>query len=246
MIETGRARRGVSPLLRLRGIETAYGGSQALFGVDLEIHAGECVALLGRNGMGKSTTVKSIMGLQRLCGGDVEWRGRSLRRLGAHRIARSGLGLVPEGRRVFPSLSVRENLIATAREAPGRAVGWSLDDIYGMFPRLRERQRNLGCHPSGGEQQMLAIGRALMTNPDLLILDEATEGLAPLVRGDIWRCIQSLKERGLALLVIDKNLGPLMRVADHHYILEKGSVVWQGSSEALRARPELVRDHIGM
>ncbi|RZS85560.1 ABC transporter ATP-binding protein [Pigmentiphaga kullae] len=238
--------RTAAPLLSLRRVEAAYGTSQALFGVDLEIHAGECVALLGRNGMGKSTTVKSIMGLLRLRGGDVEWRGRSLRPLVAHQIARAGLGLVPEGRRVFPNLTVRENLLATARPSPSRGAGWSLDDIYGMFPRLRERERNLGCHLSGGEQQMLAIGRALMTAPELLILDEATEGLAPLVRGDIWRCIELLKRRGLALLVIDKNLGPLMRVADRHYILEKGAVVWRGSSQALRDRPELVRDYIGM
>ncbi|GAA0501291.1 ABC transporter ATP-binding protein [Pigmentiphaga daeguensis] len=246
MTERAGTNEGVAPLLSLRGVEAAYEASQVLFGIDLEIHAGECVALLGRNGMGKSTTVKSIMGLLRLRGGDVRWRGRSLRPLAAHQRARAGLGLVPEGRRIFPNLTVRENLLATARAPAMRDAGWSLDDIYGMFPRLREREHHLGCHLSGGEQQMLAIGRALMTAPELLILDEATEGLAPLVRGDIWRCIELLKRRGLALLVIDKNLGPLMRVADRHYILEKGAVVWRGSSQALRDRPELVRDYIGM
>jgi len=246
MTERAGTNEGVAPLLSLRGVEAAYEASQVLFGIDLEIHAGECVALLGRNGMGKSTTVKSIMGLLRLRGGDVRWRGRSLRPLAAHQRARVGLGLVPESRRIFPNLTARENLLATARAPAMRDAGWSLDDIYGMFPRLREREHHLGCHLSGGEQQMLAIGRALMTAPELLILDEATEGLAPLVRGDIWRCIELLKRRGLALLVIDKNLGPLMRVADRHYILEKGAVVWRGSSQALRDRPELVRDYIGM
>jgi len=234
------------PLLQLNSVETAYGDSKVLFGVDLEIKAGQCVALLGRNGMGKSTTVKTIMGLQPCLQGQVKLRGSSLNRLKPHQIAHAGIGLVPEGRRVFPNLSVRENLVATARQAGRSGPGWSLDDIYGLFPRLQERERHLGCNLSGGEQQMLAIGRALMTNPELLILDEATEGLAPIVRKDIWRCIVLLKSRGLALLVIDKNLAALLRVADKHYILEKGVVVWSGASGELDANPDLVHHYIGM
>lgn len=237
---------GSGALLQLKGIETSYGDSKVLFGVNLEIQAGQCAALLGRNGMGKSTTVKTIMGLQPLKKGSITLRGADLCRLRPHQIAHAGIGLVPEGRRVFPNLSVRENLIATAKQAAHSGPTWMLDDVYAMFPRLYERERHLGCNLSGGEQQMLAIGRALMTNPELLILDEATEGLAPIIRKDIWRCIALLKSRGLALLVIDKNLGALMRVADTHYILEKGVVVWNGTSQELRANPQLVHDHIGM
>jgi len=234
------------PLLQLNSVETSYGDSKVLFGVNLEIEAGQCVALLGRNGMGKSTTVKTIMGLQPCVQGQVKLRGSSLNRLRPHQIAHAGIGLVPEGRRVFPNLSVRENLVATARQSGRAGPAWSLGDIYALFPRLQEREHHLGCNLSGGEQQMLAIGRALMTNPELLILDEATEGLAPIVRKDIWRCIALLKSRGLALLVIDKNLSALMRVADRHYILEKGVVVWSGASEELHANPDLVHHYIGM
>lgn len=237
---------GLKPLLQLNGVETSYGDSKVLFGVNLEIRAGQCAALLGRNGMGKSTTVKTIMGLQPVKKGSITLRGADLNRLRPYQIAHAGIGLVPEGRRVFPNLSVRENLIATAKQPVHSGPKWLLEDVYAMFPRLQERERHLGCNLSGGEQQMLAIGRALMTNPELLILDEATEGLAPIIRKDIWRCIALLKSRGLALLVIDKNLGALMRVADTHYILEKGIVVWNGPSEELRANPRLVHDHIGM
>lgn len=235
-----------APLLQLQGVESAYGDSKVLFGVNLEIKAGQCAALLGRNGMGKSTTVKTIMGLQPVKQGCITLRGMNLNRLRPHQIAHAGIGLVPEGRRVFPNLSVRENLIATAKLPAHQGPRWLLEDVYAMFPRLQERERHLGCNLSGGEQQMLAIGRALMTNPELLILDEATEGLAPIIRKDIWRCIALLKSRGLALLVIDKNLGALMRVADTHYILEKGMVVWHGTSDELRDNPRLVQDHIGV
>lgn len=235
-----------APLLQLQGVETSYGDSKVLFGVNLEINSGQCAALLGRNGMGKSTTVKTIMGLQPIKKGCITLRGMDLNRMRPHQIAHAGIGLVPEGRRVFPNLSVRENLIATAKNPVHSKQKWLLDDVYAVFPRLKERERHLGCNLSGGEQQMLAIGRALMTNPELLILDEATEGLAPIIRKDIWRCIVLLKSRGLSLLVIDKNLGALMRIADRHYILEKGLVVWSGSSEELRANPRLVQDHIGM
>lgn len=233
-------------LLRLDEIESSYGESKVLFGVSLDIRAGQCVSLLGRNGMGKSTTVKTIMGLHPFKGGTITLRGKSIGGLKPHQIAHAGIGLVPEGRRVFPNLSVHENLVATAKPPCHPGPSWSLDQVYGIFPRLQERRNHLGCNLSGGEQQMLAIGRALMTNPELLILDEATEGLAPLIRKDIWRCVAMLKSRGLALLVIDKNLGALMRVADQHYVLEKGKVVWRGSSEELRSDPNTVEEHIGV
>ena len=235
-----------SELLHLQGIEAAYGESKVLFGVDFGICAGECVSLLGRNGMGKSTTVKTIMGLHPFGRGDITFAGRSLKGLKSYQVSRLGIGLVPEGRRVFPNLSVQENLVATARPPEAGAQGWLLDDVYGTFPRLKERRGHLGCNLSGGEQQMLAIGRALMTNPRLLILDEATEGLAPIIRKDIWDCVKLLKSRGLALLIIDKNLGALKRVADHHYVLEKGRVVWHGTSDDLSRDVGVVKEHIGM
>lgn len=237
--------RTAAPLLSLRRVEAAYGTSQALFGVDLEIHAGECVALLGRNGMGKSTTVKSIMGLLRLRGGDVEWRGRSLRPLVAHQIARAGLGLVPEGRRVFPNLTVRENLLATARPSPSRGAGWSLDDIYGMFPRLRERERNLGCHLSGGEQQMLAIGRALMSKPKLLLLDEPSLGLAPIIIQQIFDIIEQLRRDGVTVFLVEQNANQALKIADRAYVLENGRVVMQGTGEALLTDPKVRDAYLG-
>ena len=242
----GRMAPAGEPLLRLRGVESSYGASKVLFGVDLDVGAGQCVSLLGRNGMGKSTTVKTIMGLHPCKRGELGLRGSSIKGLRPYQIAHAGVSLVPEGRRVFPNLSVRENLVATAKPARHAGPSWSLDDVYEVFPRLHERARHLGCNLSGGEQQMLAIGRALMTNPELLILDEATEGLAPIVRQEIWRCVAMLKSRGLALLVIDKNLGALLRVADRHYILEKGRVVWQGGSQELRDDAALIDEYIGM
>ncbi len=220
-------------MLSVRGLETAYGASQVLFGIDMDVENGEVVALLGRNGMGKTTTVNSIMGIVPHRAGELRFLGRPITTLPSHQRARAGLGLVPEGRQVFPNLSVRENLIATARQPRSGSANWPLERVLSMFPVLRERQSQMGSLLSGGEQQMLAIGRALMTNPQLLILDEATEGLAPLVRVDIWRCIATLKREGQAILIIDKNIHDLTKVADRHYILERGQIVWQGTSAAL-------------
>jgi branched-chain amino acid transport system ATP-binding protein len=233
-------------LLQVEAIETAYGTSQVLFGVSLTVRAGEVTTLIGRNGMGKTTTVKTIMGMLAPKAGRVRMDGVELQGLPSYVAARAGLGLVPEGRQVFPNLTVRENLVATAGNRHHAAAPWTLQRVYEMFPRLQERERNLGSNLSGGEQQMLAIGRALMTNPRLLILDEATEGLAPLVRLEIWKGLQRLREAGLAMIVIDKNIAPLMRLADRHVILEKGRVVWQGTSEALRAAPELLHEYVGV
>jgi branched-chain amino acid transport system ATP-binding protein len=233
-------------LLELQDVETAYGSSQVLFGVSLAVQPGECITLIGRNGMGKTTTVKSIMGLLEPRAGRVAMDGQALQGLASYRAARAGLGLVPEGRQVFPNLSVRENLVATAGNRHKRAQPWTLNTVYTMFPRLKERERNLGANLSGGEQQMLAIGRALMTNPKLLILDEATEGLAPLIRNEIWACLKRLRDTGLAMIVIDKNIGPLLNLADRHYILEKGRVVWKGRSEELRAQPEVLHRYVGV
>ena len=232
--------------LEVQGIETAYGSSQVLFGVSLAVQPGECVTLIGRNGMGKTTTVKSIMGLLRPRAGQIQMDGQPLLGQASWRAARTGLGLVPEGRQIFPNLSVRENLVATAGNRHQREQAWTLDTVYTMFPRLKERERNLGANLSGGEQQMLAIGRALMTNPKLLILDEATEGLAPLIRAEIWSCLGRLRSTGLSMIVIDKHIGPLLNLADRHYILEKGKVVWQGGSEALRSQPEVLHRYLGV
>ena len=233
-------------LLELQDIETAYGASQVLFGVSMTVQPGECVTLIGRNGMGKTTTVKSIMGMLSPRAGRVAMDGHSLTGQASWRAARAGLGLVPEGRQIFPNLSVRENLVATAGNRHQRAQPWTIDTVYSMFPRLKERERNLGSNLSGGEQQMLAIGRALMTNPKLLILDEATEGLAPLIRAEIWACLGRLRDTGLSMIVIDKNIAPLLNLADRHYILEKGRVVWQGRSEELRAQPEVLQRYVGV
>ncbi len=236
----------MTALLELDGVETCYGSSQVLFGVSLAIGAGEVVTLLGRNGMGKTTTVRSIAGLTPPRAGMIRFDGRPVGGLPSFRIARAGLGLVPEGRQVFPNLTVRENLVATARKARGRAEPWTLARIHRLFPRLAERAGNLGSQLSGGEQQMLAIGRALMTNPALLILDEATEGLAPLIRQEIWACLRLLKQAGQAILVIDKNVEPLLDLADRHYVMEKGRVVWQGDSAAFRADESLRLRYLGV
>jgi branched-chain amino acid transport system ATP-binding protein len=218
-------------LLSLRGVTAHYGASQALFGIDLDIGPGEFVTLLGRNGMGKSTTVKTLMGLIRASQGAIAFDGRDIGRLPAYKVAQRGIGLVPEGRHIFPNLSVRENLVATAHNRQGAAQPWTLERVYALFPRLSERARHLGSHLSGGEQQMLAIGRALLTNPRLLVLDEATEGLAPVVREEIWAALEALKQTGLAVLCIDKNLEPLLATADRHAIVEKGRVAWTGTSQ---------------
>ena len=232
-------------MLRVEGLETFYGDSQVLFGMGLEVNSGEVVTLLGRNGMGKTTTVRSIMGLARPRAGRVVFRDRDITGLPSFEVARAGLGLVPEGRQVFPNLTVRENLVATAR-ANGAASGWTLDRVLDLFPPLRERLAGYGDQLSGGEQQMLAIGRALMTNPALLILDEATEGLAPLVRAEIWRTLEALKAAGLAILIIDKNLEALARLADRHTIIEKGRAVWTGTSAELTADPTLRERYLGV
>jgi branched-chain amino acid transport system ATP-binding protein len=234
-------------MLRVEGLETCYGESQILFGMALEVDAGEAVTLLGRNGMGKTTTVRSIMGLARPRAGRIAFEGKEIAGLPSYKVAQAGLGLVPEGRQVFPNLTVRENLLATARApAEGRPPRWTLAAVARLFPALAERRDAFGDQLSGGEQQMLAIGRALMTNPKLLILDEATEGLAPLVRAEIWRVLEALKAEGQAILVIDKNLEALTRIADRHTIIEKGHVVWSGSSAALAADQDLQSRYLGV
>ena len=233
-------------MLKVAGLETAYGVSQVLFGVSLDIAQGEVVTLLGRNGMGKTTTVLSIMGVVQPRGGSVHMDGTQISGLPSFRVAKSGLGLVPEGRQVFPNLTVYENLVATAANRSRRASPWTLEKVFGLFPNLLERRQHYGNQLSGGEQQMLAIGRALMTNPRLLILDEATEGLAPLVRADIYRSIEQLKAEGLSILVIDKDVNALTRVADRHYVLEKGRVVWSGSSAQLRENRDMQQRYLGI
>ncbi len=233
-------------MLAVEGLETSYGLSQVLFGVSLRVEAGEVVTLLGRNGMGKTTTVSSLMGIVPPKAGSIAFDGRAMRGLASYRVAQAGLGLVPEGRQIFPNLTVRENLVATAANRTGRASPWTLERVYALFPNLQVRAGNYGNQLSGGEQQMLAIGRALMTNPKLLILDEATEGLAPLIRHDIYRSIAALKAEGLSILVIDKDVRALTRVADRHYVLEKGRVVWSGTSAELAAQEDVQHRYLGV
>ena len=233
-------------MLRVENLEAFYGASQALFGMAFAVDAGEVVTLMGRNGMGKTTTVHAVMGVLPGRRGTVELDGRRVDHLPSFRIARLGLGLVPEGRQIFPNLSVRENLVAASANRTGRVNPWTLARVFEFFPRLSERQGNRGTQLSGGEQQMLAIGRALMTNPRLLILDEATEGLAPLIRQEIWACLARLKGEGQAILVIDKNVGNLIALADRHYIVEKGRVVWSGPSAALAADSGLQHRYLGV
>ena len=232
------------PVLMLEGVETCYGLSQVLFGVSLVIAPGEMVTLMGRNGMGKTTTVRSVMGLTAARAGTIRFMGEEIRGLPSYKVAQRGIGLVPEGRQIFPNLSVRENLLATAVKRNGE--DWTLAKVYAMFPRLAERDASMGNQLSGGEQQMLAIGRALMTNPRLLILDEATEGLAPLIRAEIWRCLARLKESGLSILVIDKNVGALLRAADRHFLIERGRVVGKGSSQQLAAALDVQHRYLGV
>ena len=235
-----------APLLEVDGIETCYGLSQVLFGMSLSVRSGEMVALMGRNGMGKTTTIRSIMGLTPPRAGTIRFDGRDVGKLPSFRIAQLGIGLVPEGRQIFPNLTVRENLVAASHNRQGASDPWTIEKIHALFPRLAERADNMGGTLSGGEQQMLAIGRALMTNPKLLILDEATEGLAPLIREEIWNCLSMLKGRGQSVLVIDKNVGNLVRIADRHTIIERGRAVWSGSSEALIAEPDLQHRYLGI
>jgi branched-chain amino acid transport system ATP-binding protein len=234
------------PLLEIESIETCYGLSQVLFGLSLSVGAGEMVAMMGRNGMGKTTTIRSILGLTPARAGAIRFAGQEVRRFPSFRIAQLGIGLVPEGRQIFPNLTVRENLVAASGNRAGSADPWTIEKIHALFPRLAERGRNMGNTLSGGEQQMLAIGRALMTNPRLLILDEATEGLAPLVRDEIWRCLSMLKARGQSVLVIDKNIENLTAIADRHYIIERGRAVWSGTSEQLIAQPDLQHRYLGV
>jgi branched-chain amino acid transport system ATP-binding protein len=221
-------------MLSVRRLQAAYGAAQVLFDISLDVSAGEVVTLLGRNGMGKTTTIKSIMGLLRSRGGEVRFDGAVMTGLAPYRVAQAGIGLVPEGRQIFPTLTVEENLVATAAARTG-SRRWNLDAVYDLFPRLKERRGNLGTQLSGGEQQMLAIGRALMTNPKLVILDEATEGLAPLIRTEIWTCLKRLRGERQSILVIDKNVDALASFADRHVIIEKGRSVWTGTSAELIA-----------
>jgi branched-chain amino acid transport system ATP-binding protein len=233
-------------LLEVANVETRYGLSQVLFGMSLAIAPGEMVTLMGRNGMGKTTTVRSIMGLTPAMTGSIRFDGREIRGLPAYQVAKLGIGLVPEGRQVFPNLTTRENLVATAANRGGAAEPWTLDKVCALFPRLAERIASMASQLSGGEQQMLAIGRALMTNPRLLILDEATEGLAPLIRAEIWQCLTRLKSAGQSILVIDKNVAALIRIADRHYMIERGRVVWTGNSSELAAAPEVQHRYLGV
>jgi len=236
-------------MLEVRGIEASYGASQVLFGMDLTVGAGEVATLLGRNGMGKTTTVRAIMGIIQPHGGRIMFDGAGIQGQPSHKVAQAGIGLVPEGRQIFPNLTVRENLVATARKSTQKTTPgghWDLQRVYDLFPRLSERQNSMGDQLSGGEQQMLAIGRALMTNPKLLLLDEATEGLAPLIRTEIWSCLTGLKAVGQAILVIDKNVDALTAICDRHFIVEKGHLVWSGNSTELRANPDIQHQYLGI
>ncbi|HYN13982.1 MAG TPA: ABC transporter ATP-binding protein [Burkholderiales bacterium] len=231
-------------MLKVRDLETAYGRSQVLFGISFDVAPSQVVTLLGRNGMGKTTTVRSIMGITPPRAGSIAFEKIALEKMPSYLIAQAGIGLVPEGRQVFPNLTVRENLVATAKKRGEDP--WTLEKVFHLFGNLRERQNHYGNQLSGGEQQMLAIGRALMTNPRLLILDEATEGLAPLVRAGIYRSIEQLKSQGLSILLIDKDVRALTRVADVHYVLEKGRVVWKGTSAELAANREVQHRYLGV
>ena len=233
-------------LLEVDNLQTAYGASQVLFEISFGVKEGEMVTLLGRNGMGKTTTVRSIMGLTRSSRGSISFRDVRIERMSPDRIARGGIALVPEGRQIFPNLSVREHLVAFEENRSGRPDPWSAAKVLGLFPNLGERQHNMGNQLSGGEQQMLAIGRALVTNPHLLILDEATEGLAPLVREEIWRCLERLRAAGQTILVIDKYIERLVKLADRHTIIERGRVAWQGTSAELDADRSLWHRYLGV
>jgi branched-chain amino acid transport system ATP-binding protein len=237
---------GMSVLLEVQDLQTAYGSSQVLFGVNWRVQAGEVVTLLGRNGMGKTTTVRSILGLTPAQSGRIRFLGESIESWAPDRIARMGLAVVPEGRQVFANLSVRENLLAFAANRNASVHPWTLERVLHLLPGLVPRLHHMGNQLSGGEQQMVAIGRALMTNPHLLILDEATEGLAPLIREDIWRCLATLRQEGQTIVVIDKYVQRLMDLADHHTVLERGRVVWAGDSAALRADPERWQRYLGV
>ena len=233
-------------LIEMRNIEAGYGAAKVLFGLSLTIGEGEVVTLIGRNGMGKTTTVRTLMGLVRATSGEITLAGERIEKLPPHSIARLGVGLVPEGRQIFPNLSVRENLVMAGIDRNWGAEAWTFDRVIDFFPRLGERLSNSGTQLSGGEQQMLAIGRALMTNPRLLVLDEATEGLAPVIREEIWNRLGMLKRSGLSILVIDKELEALCELADRHYVLEKGEIAWSGSTAELMANPSIHETYLGV
>src|SRR5450432_3186961 len=235
-----------APLLEVDGIETCYGLSQVLFGLSLEVRSGEMVAVMGRNGMGKTTTIRSIMGLTPARAGAIRFAGQDVRKFPSFRIAQLGIGLVPEGRQIFPNLTVRENLVAASGNRLGAADAWTIEKIHALFPRLAERGGNMGGTLSGGEQQMLAIGRALMTNPRLLILDEATEGLAPLIVAEIWRVVAAIRATGIATLIVDRNARAVLAHTDRAVVLEKGIVVMAGESAALAAQGEALTRHLGV
>ena len=233
-------------MLEVRDLETSYGSSQVLYGIELHIGVGQVVTLMGRNGMGKTTTIKSICGMVAPQAGSIILEGNDIAGLPSHTIARAGIGLVPEGRQIFPNLTVKENLVATAHNLAGSPNPWTIDRVLDFFPPLGSRINGMGNELSGGEQQMLAIGRAIMTNPKLLILDEATEGLAPQIRADIWLSLAELKSEGQAILVIDKNLAALNRIADQHFIIEKGVSVWSGTPKELDAEPKIKERYLGV
>lgn len=236
----------MAPLLSITDLETGYGTSQVLFGINLTIQNGEVATLLGRNGMGKTTTIRAILGLHRPIQGNIAFNGQAIHTLSAQSIARLGVGIVPEGRQIFPNLTVKENLIAFAANRSQTPSPWTLERVYALFPVLRERESNLGNRLSGGQQQMLAIGRALMTNPHLLILDEATEGLAPLLRAEIWEVLHQIKSQGQSILIIDKYLDQLIALGDHHTIIERGRIVWHGNSAQLKNQPEVWQQYLGV
>ena len=233
-------------MLEINNMETSYGQSQVLFGIDLKINQGEVVTLIGRNGMGKTTTINSIMGLVKIKSGLIIFDGNHVHNKPPYKVARTGIGLVPEGRQIFPNLSVYENLVATYLNRYKNSNPWTLKRVLKLFPRLNDRLKNMGNQLSGGEQQMLAIGRALMTNPRLLILDEATEGLAPLIKKEIWDCLKGLKSNGQSILVVDKNIKALTDLADRHYIMEKGRIVWIGDSSTLNTNKEIQHRYLGI
>ena len=233
-------------MLEINNMETSYGQSQVLFGIDLKINQGEVVTLIGRNGMGKTTTINSIMGLIKIKSGLIIFDGNHVHNKPPYKVARTGIGLVPEGRQIFPNLSVYENLVATYLNRYKNSNPWTLKRVLKLFPRLNDRLKNMGNQLSGGEQQMLAIGRALMTNPRLLILDEATEGLAPLIKKEIWDCLKGLKSNGQSILVVDKNIKALTDLADRHYIMEKGRIVWIGDSSTLNTNKKIQHRYLGI
>ena len=233
-------------MLEINNMETSYGQIQVLFGIDLKINQGEVVSLIGRNGMGKTTTINSIMGLIKIKSGLIIFDGNHVQNKPPYKVARTGIGLVPEGRQIFPNLSVYENLVATYLNRYKNSNPWTLKRVLKLFPRLNDRIKNMGNQLSGGEQQMLAIGRALMTNPRLLILDEATEGLAPLIKKEIWNCLKGLKSSGQSILVVDKNIKALTDLADRHYIMEKGKIVWIGDSSKLNSNKEIQNRYLGI